>query len=157
MHLHNQPGFRTNYLLQWEKDVLFYTQKNTVSTYCSITTVTLFSGVSQHSVCVTDPHNSMAVEALLTPQINGECSLAGVSVSCCGVFIRSNCFWRGRGTAFSPVRNTALAPALTLLSVLFNEGQQERFRFRKPRNFHGVLAFAYCYLAWVCFDTEYLE
>lgn len=57
----------------------------------------------------------MDVEALLTPQINGECSLAGVSASCCGAYIRSNCFWSGRGTTFSPVGNTALAPSQIIL------------------------------------------
>lgn len=110
MHLHNQPAFRTSHLLQWGKRCFVLHTTKYCQHYCSITTVSLFSGVSPHSVCVTDPHNSTAVEALLTPQINGECSLAGVSATCCGVY-----FWSGIGTAFPPVRNTALAPSQIIL------------------------------------------
>lgn len=150
--LQNKPSFTVG------KRCFVLDTKKYCQHYCSITTVTLFSGVSQHSVCVTDPHNSTAVEALLTPQINGECSLAGVSASCCGVYIRSNCFWSGRGTVFSPVRIAALAlsqiiliPSICSLSCSMKDS-------RKGSDLGNLTIFIrFLLLHSVCFGTEYLE
>lgn len=71
----------------------------------------------ERRVCVTSPHNSASVEALLKPQIlNGECSLAGVSASRCVLYLRSSCFWSVPVPAFAPVQKTALTSSQIILS-----------------------------------------
>lgn len=91
------------------------TQKNIVKATAAKQLLLCSQKCPARRVCVTGPHNSASVEALLKPQmLNGECSLAGVSASRCVLYLRSYCFWSvpvpaARGTAFPPVQKTALA------------------------------------------------
>lgn len=90
-----------------KENVLFHTNKITVNTTAGKQLSLCSQKCPERHVCVTDPHSSVSAGALLKAQtLNRECSLAGVSVSCCAVCIRGYCFSSvcappGRSTDFS--------------------------------------------------------
>lgn len=76
-----------------KENVLFHTNKITVNTTAGRQLSLCSQKCPERHVCVTDPHSSVSAGALLKAQtLNRECSLAGVSVSCCAVCIRGYCF-----------------------------------------------------------------
>lgn len=118
----------------------------------------------ERRVCVTSPHNSASVEALLKPQIlNGECSLAGVSASRCVLYLRSSCFWSVPVPAFAPVQKTALTSSQIILSPSLWSlclSTQDSRKGLDSRNLTTPLKFLLLHaivLLVLCFGTEYLE